>query len=152
MDNQDVARELLKLAKAVAAGDLIAKEQAVAVKNFTVTNTQGKKLYIKKGEKISRVLRMKDKVTVDTEKFFSVVLTPEEAKKNLKLAKQLTADDEPYAAIVVNRNSIGFRIAPSGSTGRQPYRNNAPKAIRYVLDLVKKYGVDDKNVEIITGK
>jgi hypothetical protein len=57
-----------------------------------------------------------------------------------------------YATLVFGNYGISFRMSGSGKkdfTGTQPFGNNAPKAIRYVLDLIRKAGIPDADVEVM---
>lgn len=75
------------------------------------------------------------------------------AAELLKLAKDLVgAEDFPYAFITIEHNSISFNIIKSKDTnpitGKNPFGKDPLKAIRGVIDLVKKYKVPTNNVEI----
>jgi hypothetical protein len=70
-------------------------------------------------------------------------------------AGRLKPGDYPAAAIVFEKTKVTFRIDTNPQrampvTGSQPYGRQPMKAIQVVLDLVKRHGVPEKNVDIIT--
>jgi len=80
--------------------------------------------------------------------------TADDEEDGKKASTLTAADDGGYASLRFERHGVSFNILPPGAdisaggvrTGTQPYGNKPIKAIRYVLDLVEKYGIKDVEV------
>lgn len=68
-------------------------------------------------------------------------------------SKEKKAEDAgEYATMIFGKRAVAFTIkndAGKTTSGSQPYGKNPVKGIRYVLDLIEKWGIKPENVEVI---
>lgn len=140
MNNKQIARELVKLAR-----------------SLTVPERHQKNIALKTLKMSDAGARVMGGMTKEEAREFLQSIGYSESKirrlEGSRLAKGITSDDYPYAVLTFKKDRVEFRVQYGAtvppSFGAEPYRRNVPAAIVRVLKVIKKHKVSDENIEVI---